>query len=51
MALERNPILKTLNAIMNDSGGNLHTSEKVSVAVFGLRFLLVIFCFQKQKNV
>lgn len=49
-ALERNATLERLNAIMNDSGGNLRTSEKVSVAACGLRFSLVTFCFQKRKN-
>lgn len=49
-ALERNPTLKRINEIMNDSGGNLQTSEKVSVAVFDSRFLLVTFCFQKLEN-
>lgn len=47
-ALERNPTLKRINAIMNDSCGNLQ--RKVSVAHFGIRVLLVIFCFQKWKN-
>lgn len=45
-ALERNATLKRINAIRNDSGGNLQTSEKVSVAVFDSRFLLLPFVFR-----